>query len=245
LSGDLAVLGNVLVDIDIAVDVTIDVAVDVDVHIDIPVIAANVYPSRMPVAVVGDGRANGHPDPKADDGSGGSGPRRRRSVGNGRTVLRDINDFRLRGLDLDDGVGDDHNFLLNGLFDHSIGDDHHLLRSGLEIAGLLRFAAQGLDRVHNILLLIQEGLSEGGRPIQVIVHFVNDRREPGHSFNVGIPRLLVELGQIVGVLYKARCLHDFQRIDRRRQNGRDQRIGIERDGPQQLFQFCGTSLRRS
>ena len=55
--------------------------------------------------------------------------------------------------------------------------------------GLEPFLAQELDGVHDVLLLVHEGLSEILRPVQPLVHAVEDLRELDEALNAGIPRL--------------------------------------------------------
>ncbi len=137
------------------------------------------------------------------------------------------NDLRIGGLNLHDRVGHINDLLLGGLLDDRVGDDDHLLRSGFEHAGGIRLGAQGLDGVHQLLLLVEERLTQIHRPGELIIHRLDHGGELRQGLHVVIPRLSVHLRDVVGVLHEPRRLHNLQRIHGGRQDDGDQRIGMQ------------------
>jgi len=83
-----------------------------------------------------------------------------------------------------------------GLLDHdnagaldNLGFDL-LLFGGFEVAFVLSFLAHALNRVHDILLLREEGIAQVRRPLDVISKALHDIGKCGHGLDTGIPRLL-------------------------------------------------------
>jgi hypothetical protein len=91
------------------------------------------------------------------------------------------------------------------------GDD--LLVGGFEIACLLSHRPQVLNRIHQLFGLIYESFPKGNGPREIRIHFGDHLREPGDGFYIVVPRLGIQFGNVVGVLYEARGLHDFKWID--------------------------------
>ena len=206
-------------------------AIDVDVVIDVHIaIAAGIATAMAPVAVVGDDRSHGNTCRESDERRVWIINVSRRRIINGRRISGHIDNLGIGRGNLHDRVGHDHDLLLHCFFDDHVGDNHDLLLGGPERAGLLCFHAEGLDRVHHVLILIQKRFAELNRPLQIVIHFLERSRNLRDRFDTFVPGLLIDLRHVVCVCDEARRLHDFQRIDGGGQHGGDQRIGIERDG---------------
>ena len=198
----------------------------------------------MPVAVVRNDQPNGDAHCERE--------RRWRPYINGWRIIivnrvgigRNINDLRVGRLDLHNYVGHIDDLLFDGLFDDRVGDDDDLLRCRFQHSRGIRFGAQHLDRIHQLFLLIEEGLAQVHRPREVIVHFLDQFRELRHGLHVFVPRLLVQLRNIIGVLDEPCRLHNLQGIHRRRQDDGDQRVGMQGNGRGELFQLRGAELGR-
>jgi hypothetical protein len=158
--------------------------------------------------------------------------------------LRDINDIRLRGLNLDHLVGYQHSLVFDVVCDDRIGHIDDLLVSGFERATLLGLPAHSLNGIGHPFRLVDEGIAQIAGPLNVIVHLVDYLRESGDGFDIVVPRLRIELGDIVRILDEPRGLHDFKRIRRSRKDCRQQRIGINRDRRDQFVQVGIALLRR-
>jgi hypothetical protein len=163
-----------------------------------------------------------------------------RTVDDDGVVGRDIDDVGARGLDDDD-------FLL--LDDLRL--DRLLLarRQSSLVLGLL---AHPLNRIHDVGLLSEEGVSEIVRPLNVVAEPLDHVGEGGHRLDGGVPRLpgdrvreglVLEIRVLRHPLLK---LDDLERISRRRQRLREQRVGVERDGCDQRVELVGRErlLRR-
>ena len=118
---------------------------------------------------------------------------------------------------------------------------HSLLRRVFQIAGLLRFLAHHLNRVHHILLLVVVSVAQRGRPGNILVHISQHGGKCGERFHAGIPGLLVHglrqgVALQIGVgLQPAVRFDDFCGESGCSQNLRDQRIRIQRDGRDELL----------
>jgi hypothetical protein len=99
----------------------------------------------------------------------------------------------------------------------------------LKRSSLLRFGAKLLDGAHHLFWLVNERLAELHRPRQLRIHFCNHVRILGQFLHVIVPGLISHFRYIIRVFYKARRLHDFQRVCRCGQNDRHERIGVQRD----------------
>jgi hypothetical protein len=146
---------------------------------------------------------------------------------------------------LDDFFGYLHNLGSIRLQHNVVSHSNHLLFRVFEIAGLLRLRPQILDRVEHVLGLSHIRQTQSFRPNQVLIHHGNQIRKLRDFLDVVVPGLVFQFGNVVGVLHKARRLHDLQRIGGRGQNDGDERIGMQRDGLSQLFQFGLAKLRRA
>jgi len=140
-----------------------------------------------------------------------------------------LDDFRRRTHDLRGG---------GFLHDHVRYRDN-LLFGGFEVAGLLGHGAKFLDRVHHLFGLINESCAEINAPWQIGIHFGDHFREPRDGFDIVVPRLRIQLGNVVRVLHEPCGLDDFKRISCCGQNDGNERIRMERDRLDELFQLCG------
>ena len=120
---------------------------------------------------------------------------------------------------------------------HFVGDGDDVARSGFEGAGFVRLGPERLNGIHQFLGLVQEGLAQTHRPSQICVHLGDQLGELGHGLDVFIPGLVVHHGNVIGVLHEARRLHNFQRINRRRQDDGNQIVRMQRNRHGQLLQF--------
>ena len=145
-----------------------------------------------------------------------------------RVVVRDVHHIRV-------AVAHDDRALL---------PDHPHMFGFLEVARLVGTLAQGLDRLHDLLLLGEEGIPQAARPLKVLVHPGQYLRERQHRLDAGIPGLFfggthgvlaLQLGTRAG---KARRLHHLERISGGHQELRQQLVGIQGHGGQHLVEFC-------
>src|SRR5271170_8019700 len=148
--------------------------------------------------------------------------------------------------------------IIGGDIDHvrcsRLNDDIRALRLDglllrvLQIAGLLRFLAHHLNRVHYVLFLVVVGVTERRGPGDIFVHVSQHGGERAEGFHAGVPGLLVHgLGEGVALqigigLHPAVGFDDLRWKSGRRQNLRHERVRIERDRRYQLIQLVG-SLR--
>ncbi len=117
--------------------------------------------------------------------------------------------------------------------------NHLLLRCGLKVANFRSRRAQPLDGNHHILLLINKSLSQIRRPIQVVIHPFQNSWVAGQSLDAGVPRLLANLAGVAASADITVGQHDLRGQRGRRQDLGNQRVGIERNGPQQLIKLRG------
>ena len=117
----------------------------------------------------------------------------------------------------------------------------------LQIARLLGALAQHLDGLHHVLRLVVVGVAEVGGPLQVVVQHVENVGECGERLDARVPvgLRLGAGGNLIGRTVALRA-HLFEplvgdghlrRIRGGGENLRQQRVGIERDGRQKLFQI--------
>jgi hypothetical protein len=123
--------------------------------------------------------------------------------------------------------------------------DDSLLRRIDQGARYSRPSAQRLNRVHNVRRLIQKDLSDLGRPLQVLVHPLDDVGIAGQGPNTLVPWLIIDLSW-VAICGKKACRQDNIGRNRRcRQNYCDERVRIERNRTKQLIElFLRQILRR-
>ena len=115
--------------------------------------------------------------------------------------------------------------------------DHSLLRRIDQGACCSRLSAQRLNRVHNVRRLIQKNLSHLGRPLQVLVHPLDDLGITGQRPNTLVPWLIIDLRWIAVCGKKASRQDDIGRNRRCRQNYADESVRIQRNWTKQLIEF--------
>src|SRR5579872_6249659 len=80
--------------------------------------------------------------------------------------------------------------------DCAIGIDNAFLRCAGQIAENLSLAAQPLDGIHDVLLLVHESLAHFGSPTEVVVHPFEQLWIAGDGLNARVPRLRINLVRI-------------------------------------------------
>ena len=114
-----------------------------------------------------------------------------------RIVGRHVDNFRRGGFYLDDFV------LLH--------DRHALV--GPKVSRRIRLCPKPLDRVHQVLLLIDDRVTQSRGPVQVLVYPFDDVRVVEQSQYAAVPPLVrLELRLALALLQVARSLNDFQWI---------------------------------
>jgi hypothetical protein len=100
-----------------------------------------------------------------------------------------------------------------------------------------------LDRAHHLLLLTKESVSQLLRPLELVVHHLQERGEVYERFHARVPVLLFQRSrqvvpfQVRICLNPASCLDDLQGIGGCHQDLNQKLIRIERDGRQHLIQL--------
>jgi hypothetical protein len=95
--------------------------------------------------------------------------------------------------------------------------------------------AQALDRIQNLFLVRQKSIAEFLRPVELLAHHREHLGKSHQRFDARVPILLLERGGDrvaleAGVLfYPTVGQRDFERIGRRHQDLRNQRIRVQRD----------------
>ena len=194
--------------VDVRVAVEVVVVVDVDVDVAVP---------PAPVAAPGERRSPHHPRAEHHQAVA----RRRRNVHGGVVIgwvvpRRAVHDHRRVGRDVDHlgALRLDHDDLVRLLGDH-------LLLGGLQVARLVGLAAHALDRVEQLGLLAEDGVAEIPRPVEVLVHAREHRREAAQRLHGGVPVLFLEClleglaGELGVRLDPAIRFDDLERIGRR------------------------------
>ncbi len=213
--------------------VEIVVPVDVDVHVVVvPVPAAPQRGARddagAPEESVDERRVRHRPVRRVVRRVRGPPPT---AVHDRRLVGRHVDDLRIRRLDHDVGL---RPFLLHLDL---------LLLVALQISGGLGLPAQVLHGVHHLRLLREERVAQLLRPGEVLVHPVQHLGEGGQRFDALVPwlvlqRILQRRALQSGILLAPACgLDDLERIRRRHQHLRQQRIRVERDRGQHRVEF--------
>ncbi len=221
------------------VDVRVPVEVVVAVYVDVAPAPAAAAAGAAP-----DGRAPRHADAEGDQR-----PAVIRRVVNGRVrIVAHAPDHRraVRG-DIDDlGVRllhDDDRLLLDDL-----GLDF-LLLVGRQGALVLRLLPHPLHGVHDVALLVEEGIPKLRRPLDVVREPLDDLGNRRHRLDARVPRLLRDrvgerlVFQILVLGEPLVQLDDLQRV-----GGRDERLGQERvrvesDGGDQRIELLRGKLR--
>ncbi len=115
--------------------------------------------------------------------------------------------------------------------------NHLLLRRGLQVADVVSRRAQALDGIHHVRLLIEKGLSQLSRPIQIIIHPFQHIWVSGQRLDAGVPGLLVNLIGVAAAADITVGQHDLGGQGGRRQDLGNQRVGIKGNRPQQLIEL--------
>jgi hypothetical protein len=182
---------------------------------------------KPPVAVQVEPPPPDEPDTEGDARTGVR-PPRRSEIHDRRVVHRHVNDLRLRG-------DDAYNLLL----DHNL-----LLRRRRERSRSQCPGAHLLDARHDVLLLTDERLTQPDRPVKLVVHHREDSRIVRNRDNTGVPVLIVKPLRTGMLTDPTRSLDDLQGIGRRGQDLRQERIGIEGDGGEQVVEFLAAESSR-
>jgi hypothetical protein len=213
----------------VPIDPVIDVHVPRDVDYHVVVMPVKAAPRIAP------GDADRHPEAEADDPS----PRIIVVGGVRRPPPWAIDDRRIvyRHVDnLGDGRFDDDGLALGIL-------DDRLFVGGPQAALGLGLLSELLDRVHHPILLGQKGVSQLLRPLEPVIHHLQDRREVRERFHTRVPVLLFQgsrqlvAPQVRVCLYPAGRPNDLQGVGRSHQDLNQKLIRIERDGRQHLVQL--------
>ena len=114
--------------------------------------------------------------------------------------------------------------------------DFHL-RCGLERTGIVSHSAQALDRSFDVGGLVDVGLAKGRGPVEAVVHHVQHGGIVGHGFDADVPGLFVYESRICAGAKEARRLVNLVGKCCGHQHLRKQRVGIERNGSQQIVQL--------
>ncbi len=149
-------------------------------------------------------------------------------------VLRRVDDIGIGGLNV--------NGLLVGIL-RILLDGDVLLRVTLQSAVGLGRCAHGLNGVHDIGLLGQEGIAQSPGPADVASQQSHYIRKRDQSLNAGIPVLLLGgfdkflTTQVSRLPHPLLGLDDFKRIGSGCQHLAEQGVGIQRDRGNQVVQF--------
>jgi len=138
-----------------------------------------------------------------------------------RIILGNIDDFRFSRDDPDDLAF--HYYLLLG--------------SRNETPGCFSIGTELLDDVHDLLLLIDEGLTERNRPFVSVVHHEQYSRIMGNSFDTHVPWLKVNPCRFPILPDVPRRFVDLVDEGCSRQDLGNQRVRIKGNGCQQVIQF--------
>jgi hypothetical protein len=148
-------------------------------------------------------------------------PRRRSHVNHLRIVNGNVNVLRVGRHNLNAIIVGDHGLLLRV---------HERPRAG----GL---SSKPLDRGRDIRLLRGEGVADFRRPVRIPRQHLKNAWVPRNRLHRRVPRLVVNLIGIVARGNPRRRRRDVIRLRCRRENLRQQRIGIQRYGRQQIVEL--------
>ena len=224
----------------VAVEVTVDVDGAIDVHGRVAAAPAATAIAPAPAPEQGSRRRDAGAPYEAAQQRATQGPAGRRIGGIGPgavssigVVARDVDDLRAG---LRDGI--------DGLTRLRLGR-HRVLRAsaGLQRARRSGLRAQPLDRRRDIGLLAEQRVAQLLRPVELVVHLLQDGREGDQRFHADVPGLVghggdggIALRAGIGLL-PARGLDDLERIGRGHQHLRQQRVVVERDRRQDLVEL--------
>ncbi len=256
-------VAGVMVPVHVAV-VRIDAVVDVDV---VPAIDVDIDVTAAPVDTAPQRVGNADPDAPPDGGADripAESPTHRRREEEGRKQrvppraedmdrveygheddLRigrgDGDDLRRRGRCRDD----------DGLRGRRRGFDRYgLLFVGTQVAGIPGLGTQELHGIHDVVRLVEEGITEIADPFGLFAEHGEHLREGDQRLHARIPWLVLHRLDGVVALQAAvgerpvGSLRDILRISGRHQHLRQQRIGKERDRRQHLVKLLDVELGR-
>ena len=162
--------------------------------------------------------------PEADGETGAEGAIDARIIIDGVPLITGhVDQFRIGRLDLNRA---------------GVVDDIFLGGAGQIVPGL-RQETEALDGSHDVLLLIEKRLAELGGPGEIVIEPLQHGGIMGQCLDTGVPRLRGDLARVPAAVDIA-VRHDNLRGHRR--GGEyfgEQRVGIERDGLEQLVQRVG------
>ena len=92
--------------------------------------------------------------------------------------------------------------------------------------------------------MIDESVPQVAGPLDVIVHLVDDIRNSGDGFDIVVPGLGIEFGDVIGVFHESRRLNDLQRIGGCRQQSGQEWIWKKSDRADQFIQIRFATLSR-
>ena len=124
-------------------------------------------------------------------------------------------------------------------FDASVVNNNIILRGGLQVPQCLGLGTEPLNGSHYVRLLVEKRLPQGCGPSQVIVHPFENGRVSGKRSNARIPGLLVNQIRVAATVDVPIRQDYFGGQGRRREDLRNQRVRVKRNGAQHLVQFGG------
>jgi hypothetical protein len=129
--------------------------------------------------------------------------------------------------------------------------DDLLLLVALEVAGLRGLRTQALRRRQDAFFVGEHRVAELLRPLELLVHHLEDLRERGQGLHRRIPVLLpgglhhrVALELVPVRLDEARRLDDVERVGRRHQRLHEELVGIQRDRRDEAVELVLRELGR-
>src|SRR5579859_4903246 len=123
------------------------------------------------------------------------------------------------------------------LNDSALVDDLPL-RIADKVALRIGQVAQALNRLHHIGRLVDIGLPDGGGPVELLVHHVEDFGIVGDGLDADVPRLIVNVLLAIGTHPAVRIV-DLIDEGCGGQDLREQRLGVQRDGSQEVVELVG------
>lgn len=115
--------------------------------------------------------------------------------------------------------------------------DDALLRGIDQRARRSCLCAERLDRIHDVGRLIQKDLSELSRPLQILIHPLDNLGVAGQGPDAFVPWLVVDLSWVAACGKKACRQDDIGRDCGCRQNHCDESVRIQSDWTKQLVEF--------
>ena len=122
-------------------------------------------------------------------------------------------------------------------FRQSVRSDNLLLFGGSEVSQRLGLLAEPLDRVHHVLLLIQESDPHVGSPGEVVVHHLQHIGIVRQGLHACAPRLSIDPVRVASIAQVTVREHDLGRHGGGRQNLRDERVRVQRNRAKHVVQI--------